>query len=188
MGERPGAGQGRGPALVDRAGGRVGWGSSLPPTPAEPTMNPDRRPLNYASFDEILPDVHRLIGGHRTVGKWTLGQICDHVATVTRFYVDAPADPAPDLSLRVPDEQKRQTFATGQVVEGRPLPAEVPPPAEVDAAEGADRLQAALDHYRAVPTGPVAEHRRFGRLTKEEWDRLVCIHAAHHLSFAIPTA
>ena len=149
-------------------------------------MNPDRRPLQFASFDEIVPEVHRLIGGHRTVGHWTLGQICNHLATVNRLLVDAPAEPRPDPALRVSEEQKQKTFATGQIPEGMQLPGQLTTPDEVDAAEAAGLLEESLAHYRASATGPVMEHRLFGKLSKDEWDRLLCIHAAHHLSFAIP--
>lgn len=151
-------------------------------------MNPDRRALQFASLDEILPDVHRLIGGHRTVGSWSLGQICDHLATVNRIFVDTPAEPKPDPALRVSDEQKGQVFATGELPEGRPLPGKLIPPELVDAAEGAERLRASLAYYQASPTGPVMDHRLFGSLSREEWDRVICIHCAHHLSFAVPTA
>ena len=52
--------------------------------------------------------------------------------------------------------------------------------------EEARGLRDAIAHYRASATGPLAPHRVFGPLTKAEWDRLQCIHCAHHLSFAIP--
>ncbi len=44
-------------------------------------MTEGRRPLRFHSFDEIMPDVERLLAGHRTVGHWSLGQICHHLAS-----------------------------------------------------------------------------------------------------------
>lgn len=151
-------------------------------------MNPKRRPLQFEDFDAITADVERLLAGHETVGAWTLGQICDHLATVTRALVDRPATPRPDPALRLPEDQKREIFATGRLPEGLPMPATLATPDAVPADEGAARLRAALEYYRASPTGPVAEHRLFGPLGKAEWDRLVRIHSAHHLSFAVPAA
>ena len=52
---------------------------------------PGRRTLRYESFDEVMPDVERLLDGHTTVGNWTLAQICHHLAAVLRRHVDLPA-------------------------------------------------------------------------------------------------
>ncbi len=150
-------------------------------------MNPDRRTLQYENIDAIMPDVDRLLQGHSTVGAWTLGQICEHLATVTRVVVDLPATTRHDPSLRVGDEKKRQIFETGQLPEGLPLASTLAPPDALPAAEGADKLRKALAYYQSSP-GPVAEHRLFGPLTKDEWDRVICVHCAHHLSFAAPKA
>jgi len=32
----------------------------------------ERRMLDFASMDEIMPDVERLLEGHSTAGQWTL--------------------------------------------------------------------------------------------------------------------
>ena len=70
-----------------------------------------------------MADVQRLLEGHSTVGNWTLGQICDHLATVTKRSVDAPASTRFARSSRMSDERKRQIFANGQAPEGMPMPA-----------------------------------------------------------------
>jgi len=54
-----------------------------------------------------------------------------------------------------------------------------------DEREEAEGLRQAIAHYTASP-GPVIAHRRFGPLTRDEWDRIQLIHVAHHLSFAVP--
>lgn len=150
-------------------------------------MNPDRRPLRFASMDEIMPEVDRLLAGHRTVGNWTLGQICGHLASVNRMFVDLPAGQQHDPSLRVSAEQKQQVFTTGQLPEGSSMPPMIQAPEPIGAETGVEQLRESLAYYQASP-GPVAEHRRLGPLTKDEWDRLLCIHCAHHLSFAHPQA
>jgi hypothetical protein len=148
-------------------------------------MTRGRRTLRFGSLDEIMPDVERLLEGHTTVGNWSLAQICRHLATVTRRVVDLPASTSHDASQWVGDERKRQFFESGMVPEGIPtLPFLLPVEAleERDEAEG---LRQAIAHYQASP-GPVVPHILFGFLTREEWDRFHCLHAAHHLSFAVP--
>ncbi len=146
-----------------------------------------RRKLRFQSFDEVMPDVERLLVGHTTVGEWSLGQICNHLATVLRRVVDLPASTVFDPSKFVGEEQKRGVMESGILPEGFPAPPEIVPNQTLDERQEAENLRQALAYYKASP-GPVIPHRLFGPLTKQEWDRLQCIHLAHHLSFAIPKA
>ena len=150
-------------------------------------MTSGRRSLAFGSFDDIMPDVERLLQGHATVGTWSLAQICRHVATVMRRVVDLPASTPHDPSLWVPEEQKRQVLESGLLPEGLQGPAVVMPTDASGEREEAEGLQQAINHYKAS-SGPVIPHRFFGPLTKAEWDRLQLIHAAHHLSFVVPKA
>jgi hypothetical protein len=148
-------------------------------------MTPGRRTLRYRSLDDVMPDVERLLAGHKTVGNWSLAQICRHLATVTRRVVDLPASTPQDPSLWVGPEQKRQVLESGLIPEDMPAPPQLVPAETVGEREEAEGLRQAIAHYKASP-GPVIAHRVFGPLTKEEWDQLQRIHLAHHLSFAIP--
>ena len=148
-------------------------------------MTPGRRTLRYASFDEVMPDVERLLGGHETVGRWTLAQICRHLADVLRRHVDLPATTRFDPSDRVSEGQKRRMLEDGILPEGIPGPPGVVPGETRGEREEAEGLRAAIAHYRASP-GPAIAHRIFGPLTREEWDRFELVHLAHHLSFVRP--
>lgn len=148
-------------------------------------MTPGRRTLAFQSFDEVMPDVERLLEGHATVGSWSLAQICKHLATVLRRVVDLPASTPSDPSQWVSAEEKRKVFESGQIPEGLPMPAEQLPAEAGTAEQEAEGLRQALAHFQASP-GPVIPHRLFGPLTRAEWERLQRIHLAHHLSFAIP--
>jgi Protein of unknown function (DUF1569) len=148
---------------------------------------PGRRTLRFGSFDEIMPDVERLLEGHATVGHWSLGQICRHLGSVMRRVVDLPASTPHDPSLRVSEARKQEVFKTGMLPEGLAAPAEMVPQETLDARAEAEGLRRAIAHYQASP-GPVIPHRLFGPLSKEEWDRLQLIHFSHHLSFAVPTS
>ena len=148
-------------------------------------MTPGRRTLSFNDFDEIMPDVERLLEGHSTVGTWSLAQICRHLAAVARRAVDMPASTPADPSQWVPREQKRQVFASGMIPEGLPGPPDLMPESNLDEGEEAEGLRQAIAHFLDSP-GPVIPHRLFGPLTRAEWHRLQLIHMAHHLSFAVP--
>ena len=149
-------------------------------------MTPGRRTLRFETFDEVMPDVERLLEGHTTVGRWSLAQICRHLATVTRRVVDLPASTPADPSQWVGEEQKRQVFESGRLSEGLPGPPELMPPEHLDEPEEAEGLRLAIAHFLASP-GPAIPHRLFGPLSRAEWHRLQLIHLAHHLSFAVPS-
>ncbi len=148
-------------------------------------MTSGRRTLRYASFDEVMPDVERLLEGHATVGTWSLAQICRHLGIVLRRVVDLPASTPHDPSQWVGEEQKRRVLESGILPEGLPGPPEIMPGETEGEREEAERLRAAIAHYRAS-SGPAIPHRLFGPLTRAEWDRLQLFHLAHHLSFAVP--
>ncbi len=150
-------------------------------------MNSERRPLDFASLDDVMPDVESLMTGHATVGKWTLGQICEHLATVKTLLVNLPADTRSGPLPSDHEDQKRKAFETGQLPEGMDMPGGLESPNEITAAEAAERLRQAIAYYKSQPA-PVIDHPLFGPLNAEEWYRLMCIHSAHHLSFALPSA
>lgn len=148
-------------------------------------MTSGRRTLRFASLDDVMPDVERLMQGHTTVGQWSLAEICRHLANAMRRVVDLPASTPHDPSLLVSEAEKRQVFETGMLPEGLPAPPAILPTDTLSEREEAEGLRAAIAHYRASSC-PVIPHRFFGHLTRDEWDKLQLIHFAHHLSFAVP--
>jgi hypothetical protein len=142
-----------------------------------------RRELAFASLDEVMPEVERLMAGHVTVGRWTLGQICNHLATVINWLQEG----GPDSTLQTVSEAIRQRFfRRGRFPEGveAPHPSLLPKPG-LDARTEAEALREALDRFVSA-TEPFAAHPILGPLTREEWTRFHCMHCAHHLGFAIP--
>jgi len=148
-------------------------------------MTPGRRTLRFQSLDEIMPEVERLLDGNSTVGNWSLGQMCRHLAAILRASVDMPASPPRDRSRRVDDERGREMLESGALPEGLKTAPPFEPPAGLDDREEAEALRAAIAHYRAS-SGPVMAHPMFGEIPRADWDRFHCHHCAHHLSFAIP--
>jgi hypothetical protein len=152
-------------------------------------MTKGRRVVRFHELRDVVSEVERLLPGHRTLGRWTLAQICNHLAGALRCTVEGfPAD----LSVPWIVQQTagrvafRVILATGWIIEGFKLPAKYLPAAELDAAQEAAALAKAIERFETSPT-PLAPHFLFGPLTRQQWARYHCIHCAHHLSFVIPT-
>jgi hypothetical protein len=148
---------------------------------------PARRELSFNSLNDVMPDVDRLLEGHETVGNWSLGQICNHLANAVQLSVEGIPFRFPWITRTVVAPMIKGTmFRTGKMREGVKLPAKALPKAGLDARAEAEALRAALNYYARV-TEPLASHPMFGAISRAEWDRFHCIHCAHHLSFARPT-
>lgn len=148
-------------------------------------MTPGRRTIRFDDLDRIMPDVERLLEGYRTLGNWSVGQMCRHLASIMRASVDLPASTQFDPSMRLDDERRRAALEFGTIPEGIPTGPPFEPPAGVEDREEAESFRAAIAYYRASP-GPAIAHPLIGPLGRPDWDRMHCHHAAHHLSFAVP--
>jgi hypothetical protein len=149
--------------------------------------NPERRPLAFSTLDEVMPEVDRLLLGHTTIGNWSLGQICNHLAGSFIFSVEGFNARVPWLIRKTLGPIiKRQVLTTGQMREGIKLPEKFLPKSNLDARAEAEALRGALRAY-AAHSGPLADHPMFGPMSRAEWTLLHCIHSAHHLSFVRPS-
>jgi hypothetical protein len=147
-----------------------------------------RRRLAFADLDGVMPAVDRLLAGHDTVGTWSLGQICSHLAAAFHLSVDGVPPAAPQAFRRTAGVAIRWVVLyRGRIPAGVRVPAAglVPGP-QPDARTEADALRRAIGRFRASP-GPFAEHPLLGRMTAAQWGRFHLIHCAHHLSFVVPT-
>lgn len=146
-----------------------------------------RRKLDFARLDEILPEVERLLAGHRTVGQWSLAQMCRHLSDEFRYSIDGfPTRLLPWIIRRTAGAFiRRRLLRTRRMSEGLKVPAVYLPPPELDAAAEAATLGAAIDRFN-VGAEPRVEHPLLGPMTHSQWAEFHCIHCAHHLSFAIP--
>jgi len=145
-----------------------------------------RRELAFASLEEVMPDVERLLAGHRTVGHWTLGQICNHLGLTVRLSMEGFPRKAPWLVRRALGGLiRRLMLGRGWIPQGVKVPEVYLPKPGLDAAREADALRLTLERFASY-AGPLDEHPLAGRLGREQWVRFHCVHAAHHLSFAVP--
>lgn len=152
-------------------------------------MKAARRKLTFASLDEVMPDVDRLLRGHTTVGNWSLGQICSHLAQALHFTIDGfPPEARLPWIIRVTIGRFLlwRILRVGRFVEGMRMPKKHEPQSGTDARVEAESLRAALRRF-AAHTGPLADQPLSGPVSRDVWERFHCIHSAHHLTFAIPT-
>jgi Protein of unknown function (DUF1569) len=149
-------------------------------------MTGERRTLTFASMAEVMPEVDRLLAGHRTVGNWSLGQICNHLAATIRLSVEGFPTRAPwVLRKTIMRYFRRRVLLDGWMPEGAPLAKRHEPRPGLDARAEAEALRATIRLF-AAEAGPMAEHPSFGKFSAEEWQRFHCIHCAHHLGFVLP--
>lgn len=144
-----------------------------------------RRPLDFDRIDAIPADVDRLLEGHTTAGRWTLGEICDHLARAVRVTLRGKVTGAPSTPEQ--DEARRRFFAARALPEGMSLPiAILEPEPGIDPREAAESLRGALTRL-AEHGDPWPNHPALGALTGDEWRQFHCIHCAHHLGFVHPS-
>jgi hypothetical protein len=146
-----------------------------------------RRPLTFASLNEVMPDVDRLLsGGYTALGKWSLGQICKHLSGAIVYSIEGFPERAPWLiRVTIGPLMVRSMFKTGSFREGIKVPERyIPTPGLDDRAE-AEALRGAIRLF-AQHTGPLAGHPIVNRMSREDWERFHSIHCSHHLSFLIP--
>lgn len=151
-------------------------------------MRAARRLLTFASLDEVMPDVDRLLPGHTTVGNWSLGQICSHLAQGIHRTIDGfPASTRLPWVIRATVGQLllRRILRTGRFVDWMRAPADCQPAPGADAQVAAEALRAALRRF-AAHSGPLADHPMKGQVSRAVWERFHCIHCAHHLRYALP--
>src|SRR5262245_58687809 len=78
-----------------------------------------RRTVRYESYDDLLADAERMAGTEfHTLGNWSLGQICKHLARSIDMMIDGPLFllPAPIrlvMSWTIKKRMLRQTVPAG---------------------------------------------------------------------------
>ena len=148
-----------------------------------------RRDVHYRTMQDLLDDVERISAGpYRTVGNWSLAQICAHVSKALNLALDGERIPTPWI-VRV---LARLLFKR-RLIEG-PMPAGF----QVKGAAvrilipgvdtGLDQALAALRTsvarwQKGAPTHP---HFILGPMTPAQWDSLQLRHAELHMSFVQP--
>jgi hypothetical protein len=146
---------------------------------------PERRQLKIESFDALRAEIARLRAGYERAGQWTLEQACYHLdhAMIAAM---RPVQYQPNTPEQ---DDRRELFATvmrdHKIPEGLVAPPETAPPADVSET-AIDSFLATVDRFERH-AGPFSPHRLFGNLPPEVRKKHQLVHAAHHLSYLIPT-
>ena len=148
------------------------------------TVPPRRAGLRYADIGAAIADVERLRKGHARAGNWTLPQACRHMREVIDATLRPPPGPiTPEQAAQRP--MLDAVLAAGAMPSGIPAPAEVVPPADCGDEE-VDRYVAAMRRVAAYDQ-PSAWISFFGPIARDEFEKVVLIHAAHHFGHLVPT-
>ncbi len=150
----------------------------------------DRRPLRFASLDEVVRDAESLADAQRrdalrSTGNWSLGQAVGHLA----FWARAPFAGYPGMGRAPWLVRFIVSFSKNRFLnKGLPAGARIPRvPAGTFGVEPLATAQA-LDELRTefgrlTTEAPDVPNMIFGVMTHEEWIKLNLRHSELHLSF-----
>ncbi len=153
-----------------------------------------RRPLRFATIDELLGEIDRIVaaeheGRLRTTGNWTPGQILGHVAAWGEYGYDGYPLQRPPWFIRVLLRWQVKKYLR----QGMPSGVRIPRAPEgtygtvaLPTEEGAGRLRRALQRLQA---GEPAKYDSpaFGPMSHEDRIQLNLRHAELHLGFVQST-
>ena len=146
-----------------------------------------RRTVRYSMLSEIVQDAEHLIGNHHTVGNWSFGQICQHLAKGMTASIDGFGSKAPWWARWLIAPLVKNSFLTKPMKPGFKLPksaAALLPDDVVPAEEGLRLLKVAVE--RLSHETPTAPHPFLGKLATEETIQVHLRHSELHMSFIIP--
>jgi len=146
----------------------------------------NRRPVQYASFDEVLADAERLVRAQApTTGNWSIDQILGHLAIAMERSIDGLRFGVPWYVHVVGRYFLKSWVLKHGMRPGFKLPAEgeqwAVPTAGGNPEAALERLRTAIGRLRTEPAR--SPHPVFGPLPRAEWDLLHLRHAELHMSF-----
>ena len=146
-----------------------------------------RRTLSFSNYGEIAEEVRRLrTQPYERLGQWSLGQCCGHLGYYVKASMDGFSEKLPWFVSKLFGRLLLQRIFNRGMKSGLPTsPKSVPPPSDLEEAE-IDEFLSVLERIQ-THSGPLHPSPFFGELSAEEWRRLHCAHAAHHLGFLIPS-
>jgi hypothetical protein len=145
-----------------------------------------RRQIVFPDFSEVLADIRQLeSGGYARVGKWSLGQMCDHLAKSFDAMIDGYQYMKPWYFRVIARRILPGILRKKRVPSGAKIPKRFEPAAEISDEIGVWKFTEAIERVEKF-TGQMALHPYFGAITNEQWQELQLIHCAHHLGFLVP--
>ena len=148
-----------------------------------------RRTVRYATLSDIIQDAEQVIGNHHTVGNWTFGQICQHLAKSMNASFDGFGFQAPWFARWFIAPFVKNSLLIKPMKPGFKIPASgkmLLPDDNVSAAEGLRQISAAIERFsHETPTAP---NPFLGNMASEEVVQLQLRHAELHMSFIVPNS
>jgi len=146
-----------------------------------------RRQLDFKNWDQALADVEHLRrAGYNRAGNWDLSQIVDHVGEGLRTALRGSNHQAAWIIRKLlgPLVLKR-ILSQRRMKAGIKVPKWWLPGPAHDESAAVDQFRSEVSAFQAMTAEPFP-HPLFGALSKQQWNDLALIHAAHHLSFLTP--
>ncbi|HXY35740.1 MAG TPA: DUF1569 domain-containing protein [Planctomycetaceae bacterium] len=150
-----------------------------------PTVH--RRRLDFKTWPDLLADIDHLQRAHYDrLGNWDLSQILDHVGEGLRTALHGNNHQGAWIIRKFlgPLVLKR-ILQQRRMKAGIKVPQWWLPGPSHDESAAVEQFRSEASAFQEM-TSPPFPHPFFGPLTKQQWNDLVLIHAAHHLSFLIP--
>ena len=148
-----------------------------------------RRTVRYSTLSDIVQDAEQLVGNHHTVGNWTFGQICQHLAKTMNCSFDGFGFQAPWFARWLIAPFVKNSLLIKPMRAGFKLPENAKallPDNNVSAADGLRQMSAAIERYsHETPTAP---NPFLGKMASEEVVQLQLRHAELHMSFIVPNS
>lgn len=146
-----------------------------------------RRRLDFKDWSQALADIDRLrASGYDRSGNWDLSQVLDHVGEGLRTAVRGHDHRGPWIVRKVfgPIILKR-IIRDRRMKAGIKVPKWWLPGPTHDESAAVGKFRSDVAAFEVMTTTP-CPHPFFGPMTKQQWNDLALIHAAHHLGFLIP--
>jgi hypothetical protein len=156
-------------------------------SPVQETPTVHRRRLDFETWPDLLADIDHLHRAHyNRLGNWDLSQTLDHVGEGLRTAHHGINHQASWIIRKFlgPMILKR-ILRQRRMKAGIKVPQWWLPGPSHDESAAVEQFRSEVAAFQEMKTQP-CPHPFFGPLTKQEWNDLVLIQAAHHLSFLIP--
>ena len=148
-----------------------------------------RRPLSFASLDEVVAEAERLVAARdvEMLGNLSLGQILAHLAIPINGAIDGVKVKGPWVIRTFLGPWIKARIARKGMSPGFQLPAKFAKdffPENVSSAQGLEMLRKAVARQKTERM--TSDHPMMGPMSHEDWERLHRRHAELHLGFAVP--
>ena len=151
---------------------------------------PQRRDIQFNSFDQVIADIEQLLeSGATTTGQHSFAAIVRHLALTNEMVVGDLVPPKLPWYMRLAMPLLRSSILNGPVKPGFKLPSTDMqsffwPADDINPTDAFAKFKASVQSYEERGALPI--HPIFGKSTKEQTHGLLLKHAAMHMSFVHP--